>query len=183
MGIHAVDTSLILPLSMIFGLIAWGLLFRVWVHPELGPRPFADAVRPLLLLNVFRYVGLAFLLPGVTAEPLDPRFAVPAAYGDLVAATLALLALGAVRVNRSAGLAAVWLFNVWGLADLVNAVAQGLRHTPDGALGATFWIPAVFVPLLVVVHLYLFARLLRETAGPARPRIPANDRHSDQVPG
>lgn len=153
-------TELVLPISMAMALIAWSLIFAWYVHPVLKRQSLDLAVRPLLLLHLFRYVGLMFLIPGVTAEPLDPRFATPAAYGDLVAALLALAALAAFQIQRSWGIAALWLFNVWGLADLLNAVARGLLFTPDGALGAAYWIPAVIVPLLVVTHIYILIRLI-----------------------
>jgi len=154
--------ELILPLSMAMGIIAWSLTLRWYIHPALRNLPFAQAMRPLLLLHGFRYIGLMFLIPGVTAELLDARFAGPAAYGDLIAAVLAFFALLALGVDRRVGLAAVLLFNIWGLMDLINAVARGILFTPDGALGATFWIPAVIVPLLVVTHVYIFARLIQE---------------------
>lgn len=116
-----------------------------------------------------------FLIPGVTSETLDARFAVPAAYGDLAAAGLAFAALAALRLSRPVALTVVWIFNIWGLADLFNAVARGVAYTPDGALGAAFWIPALFVPPLLVSHGCIFWRLLREmrnapvTEGKARP--------------
>lgn len=154
---------LVLPVSMVLGVTAWTLFFAWYVHPVLRNKPFAEAMRPLLVLHAFRYVGLMFLIPGVTAEALDSRFATPAAYGDLIAAILALLALGILHVNRRAGTGAFWIFNVWGLADLLNAVLRGLMFTPDGALGATFWIPALIVPLLIVSHVYIFNRLWLET--------------------
>lgn len=154
--------GLILPTSMVMAIIAWSLIFVWYVHPLLRTRPFEAAVRPLLLLHSFRYIGLMFLIPGVTAESLDMRFAGPAAYGDLVAAVLAFAALGALYLHRAAGLVAVSVFNVWGMADLLNAVARGILFTPDGALGAAFWIPACIVPLLLVTHVYIFARLFGE---------------------
>ena len=153
------STALILPVSMVIGTLAWSLLFVWYVHPALREKPFAAAMRPLLILHTFRYIGLMFLVPGVTAEPLDARFAWPAAYGDLAAALLAIAALLMLQVNHRAGIAAVWVFNLWGLLDLLNAVARGLLFTPDGALGATFWIPALIVPLLIVTHVYIFHRL------------------------
>mgnify|MGYP001817822295 CR=1 FL=1 len=157
--------ALILPLGMTLGVIAWSLFFTWYVHPTLREKSFTNAMRPLLLLHAFRYIGLMFLIPGVTAEPLDTRFASPAAYGDLVAALLALASLELLRVSEKAGLALVWVFNIWGLADLLNAVGRGLLFTPDGALGAAFWIPLVIVPLLVVSHIYIFNRLWVETRG------------------
>ena len=153
------SVTLILPVSMVISIIAWSLLFIWYVHPELQEKSFERALRPLLVLHTFRYIGLMFLIPGVTAEPLDPRFASPAAYGDLIAALLALAALSILHFHRAAGFVAVWVFNIWGLADLLNAVARGLLFTPDGALGAAFWIPALIVPLLLVTHVYIFNRL------------------------
>ncbi len=155
----------ILPVGMTLGVIAWTLFFVWYVHPVLREQSFANAMRPLLLLHAFRYIGLMFLIPGVTAEALDTRFASPAAYGDLVAALLALAPLSILQVNEKAGLASVWIFNFWGLADLVNAVGRGLLFTPHGALGAAFWIPLVIVPLLIVSHIYIFHRLWTESRG------------------
>lgn len=166
--------DLILPLSMSLAVLAWALAFRWYVHPLLAELPFAPAMRPILLVHALRYVGLMFLIPGVTADPLDPRFAAPAAYGDLVASLLAFAALAALHARRPVALSAVWIFNAWGLADLINAVARGITYTPDGALGAAFWIPAVIVPPLVVSHVYVFGRLLREAGlTPGRPDLTA----------
>ncbi|MCB1788768.1 MAG: hypothetical protein KDJ24_00600 [Gammaproteobacteria bacterium] len=156
-------TDIILAVSMTLAVTAWVLIFAWYVHPVLRERSLADALRPLLLLHCFRYVGLMFLVPGVTAVPLDPRFALPAAYGDLVAAILAFSALAALQRSRATSLALAWTFNVWGLADLLNAVARGLVYAPDGALGATFWIPVFFVPPLLVSHAYIFWWLVRRS--------------------
>ncbi len=154
----------ILPLSIALALASWSLILVWYVHPRLTQWPVAKRLEPLLLIHSFRYIGLMFLVPGVTTEVLDSRFAVPAAYGDLAAALLALLALAALRFRALWATAAVWVFNVWGLADLINAVARGIMFTPDGHLGATFWIPAVIVPMLVVTHCYIFYILLKEGA-------------------
>ncbi len=72
-------TELILPSSIVIALLGWTLAFRWYVQPALANRSFAQAMQPLLLLHGFRYIGLMFLIPGVTAEPLDARFAMSAA--------------------------------------------------------------------------------------------------------
>ncbi len=156
--------ALILPLCMLMGLLTWSLVFVWYVHPGLRRRPPMEALEPLLLLHAFRFIGLLFLMPGVTATPLDPRFALPAAYGDLVAALLALACIAALRAGTSWALAGVWIFNVWGFVDLLNAVARGLLFTEDGDLGATYWIPATIVPLLLITHGYIFWLLLGQRA-------------------
>ena len=88
-----------LPISMVMGLIVFGFAARWYVAPALSRLDRKAALTPFLLLHATRYVGLAFLIPGVTAEPLDPRFADFAAYGDLVAAVVALVALLALRLD------------------------------------------------------------------------------------
>lgn len=154
--------GLILPLCISMGLLSWALIVRWYIHPVLSRYPFRHAVQPILLLHSFRYIGLMFLVPGVTAEVLNSRFADYAAYGDLIAAFLALIALAAIRAELRWGLVAVAVFNVWGLADLINAVVRGMLFNSDSALGATYWIPATIVPLLVVTHVYVIYLILRE---------------------
>jgi len=84
---------------------------------------------------------------------------VPAAYGDLLAALLALLAIAALRMAWAGAIPLVWLFNVEGTLDLVNAFYQGLRH--DVQLGGAYYIPTFVVPALLVTHAMIFAMLMR----------------------
>ncbi len=153
--------DLILPLSIVMGLMVYGLIAKWYVMPVLLALPRARALVPLLLFHCFRFIGLAFLIPGVTSQPLDPRFANPAAYGDLLAALLAFLAILALRGGWRPAIPLVWVFNIEGLLDLLNAVTQGLRYTEDGALGATYFIPAIIVPALLVTHVMVFIILVR----------------------
>ena len=152
--------NLFLPVSIVMGVISFSLVARWYVMPALRDLPRSAALTPLLLLHTTRYAGLAFLIPGVTAEALDPRFANPAAYGDLLAALLALVAVAALRLRMAAAIPLVWLFNVAGFLDLLNALFQGFRHTHGGQLGAAYFIPAVIVPALLVSHVLVFILLV-----------------------
>src|SRR5262249_1201293 len=117
----------------------------------------------LVVPHTFRFVGLSFLVPGVVSPSLSSAFAVPAAYGDLIAAILAIIAIGALSAHATWAIAIVWLFNVWGAADLLNAIYQGqigVRIGP-GSLGAAFFIPTIVVPPLLVTHGLIFWLLLR----------------------
>src|SRR5919109_1956688 len=96
--------------SIAFSLIAWGMVAARYIWPELRIRQRAEALRPLLILHSFRFIGLAFLVPGVVSPDLPPAFAHAAAYGDIVAAMLALLAL--FTQSRQLGVVFVWIFNV-----------------------------------------------------------------------
>jgi hypothetical protein len=167
-------SNLVLPISISLSLLTWSLIVYWYIHPRMKQHRLEKALQPILLLHSFRYVGLMFLLPGVTSEVLDARFANPAAYGDLIAALLALVALGAIRLRINWALAVVWIFNIWGMADLLNAIIRGLIYIPEGHFGAAFWIPATLVPPLLVTHVYVFIVLLKnrhwqqtDTAGQA----------------
>ena len=146
--------------SIAFGLIAWGIVAAIYIWPELRFRQRADALRPLLVLHSFRFVGLAFLVPGVASPGLPSAFANSAAYGDIIAATLALLAL--IMLLGTSGVVMAWIFNVLGTADLFNAFYQA-NHAGlmPGQLGATYFIPTFIVPLLLITHGLGFRILLR----------------------
>ena len=92
------------------------------------------------------------------APTLPSSFAIPAAYGDLAASVLASLALIALRTGWAGAMALVWVFNVVGTVDLLNALrrADAVPH-----LGAAWFIPTLFVPLLLVTHFMIFVRLLK----------------------
>ena len=146
--------------SIAFSLIAWGMVAARYIWPELRIRQRAEALRPLLVLHSFRFVGLAFLVPGVVSPDLPSAFAHSAAYGDIIAAILALLAL--TLLPRASGVVVAWIFNVWGTADLFNAFYQA-NHAGlmAGQLGATYFIPTFIVPLLLITHGIGFRILLQ----------------------
>ena len=146
--------------SIAFSFIAWGMVTARYIWPEIRLRQRAEALRPLLMLHSFRFIGLAFLVPGVVSPDLPPAFAHSAAYGDIIAATLALLSL--LWLPSRAGAFTAWIFNLWGSADLLNAFYQA-NHAGllAGQLGATYFIPTFLVPLLLITHGLVFRILLQ----------------------
>jgi hypothetical protein len=151
------------------GFVAWGIIAARYLWPALRKQPRAEALRPLLVLHSFRFIGLAFLVPGVVSPDLPGAYARPAAYGDLMAALLALLALAGLRSRL--GIVLVWVFNLWGSADLLYAFYQGVIGVglEPGQLGAAYFIPTVVVPLLLITHGLVF-RLLLQGDGVAAAR-------------
>jgi hypothetical protein len=152
--------------SIAFSFIAWGMVTGRYIWPELRLRQRAEALRPLLILHSFRFIGLAFLVPGVVSADLPPAFAHSAAYGDIIAAILALLSL--LSLPGAAGVAVAWIFNLWGSADLLDAFYQA-NHAGllAGQLGAAYFIPTLVVPLLLITHGLAFRILLQHQPGPA----------------
>jgi hypothetical protein len=156
--------------SIVFSFVAWGIVAGSMIWPELRRRSRDEALRPLLMFHSFRFVGLAFLVPGVVSPDLPSVFAESAAYGDIVAAALALLAL-ALLPGRF-GIVAAWVSNLWGLADIIHANYEGIRLGVEaGQLGAAYFLPTFIVPLFVITHGLMFWLLLRnenQAAVPAR---------------
>jgi hypothetical protein len=148
-------------LQVLLSLVGYSLIARFYVAPRLAALPLSAALTPLLLLHAFRHVGLVFLVPTVVGSALPAAFAVPAAYGDLLAALLALLAIAALRNSWTLAIPLVWLFNIEGTLDLLNAFYQGLIN--NVLLGAAYYIPTFAVPALFVTHAMIFAMLLRRT--------------------
>lgn len=146
--------------SIAFSLVAWSIVAARYIWPKLRNRDRAEGLRPLLILHSFRFMGLAFLVPGVVSPELPSSFAHAAAYGDLIAAILALLAL--ISLPSAAGVAIAWIFNLWGAADLFNAFYQA-NHAglAAGQLGATYFIPTLIVPFLLITHVLAFRILLQ----------------------
>ncbi len=152
------DTLAIFGLQFFLSVVVWGLIGKWLLAPWLENKSPHDALFWLTLPHAFRHVGMVFLVPGVVAQPLPGAFANPAAYGDLATGVLALLALIALRSGWAGASALVWLFNIVGTVDLLNALRQA-EVVPD--LGAAWYIPTLLVPLLLVTHFMIFARLLR----------------------
>jgi hypothetical protein len=152
--------------SIAFSFIAWGIITARYIWPKLRLLQRAEALRPLLILHSFRFIGLAFLVPGVVSADLPSDFAHSAAYGDIVAATLALLSLASLP--RRAGVVIAWIFNLWGSADLLNAFYQANDSgLVPGQLGVTYFLPTLVVPLLLITHGLAFRILLQHQSDPA----------------
>ena len=152
------DTLAIFGLQLVLSLIVYTLMAKWYVAPWLAEKPIHQALIALIFPHAFRHIGLAFLVPGLVAQSLPSTFAFPAAYGDFVSGLLALLSLLALRGGWGLALPLVWLFNIVGTVDLLNALRQA-EAVPH--LGTTWYIPTFLVPLLLVTHVMIFARLLR----------------------
>jgi hypothetical protein len=151
--------------SIAFSLIVWGIVAARYIWPELRLRQRSEALRPLLILHSFRFEGLAFLVPGVVSPSLPSAFAHAAAYGDMVAAMLALLAL--LSLPSASGVVIAWIFSLWGTADLFNAFYQANHGgMMAGQLGAAYFIPTLLVPLLLITHGLGFRILMQRQSQP-----------------
>jgi hypothetical protein len=155
--------SAIFDTHLVLGYVAWGLCFGTYLWPRLRAMNPIAAQRAIATLHSFRFFGLVFLLPGVVGPQLPAGFPAFAAYGDLAAGVLAMLALLTIRVRPLFWLFVV-AFNVVGAVDLIGDYYHGVTldlAAHAGQLGAMYVVPIVYVPLLMITHgaaFYLMAR-------------------------
>lgn len=149
-------------IQLVLGYVAWLLCFGAYIWPRLKAMSRIEAQRVIATLHSFRFFGLVFILPGVVGN-LPAGFATFAAYGDLATGLLAMLALLTARIRPVFWLFVV-AFNLVGVADLIidyyHATQLDLPASA-GQLGATYVIPIIYVPLLMITHIVAFRLLLR----------------------
>jgi hypothetical protein len=146
----------ILTVNLLFSTLVFWIAARLYVLPRLHDLPPRRVLLPILLLHSLRHLGLMFLAPGATYAGLPPAFAYPAAFGDLLAAVLAVIAIPAVARQARSARFLVWLFNVEGTLDLFAAIVLANVHNVASYMGPAYWIPAFWVPALIVTHYITF---------------------------
>jgi hypothetical protein len=146
---------------------------RLYVLPRLNELSPRSILLPILLLHGFRHLGLMFLAPGGTYAGIPSQFAYPAAFGDLVAAVLALAAIPAVAGGSRLGKPLVWIFNIEGTLDLLTAISLATIYNASPFMGPAYWIPAFWVPALLVTHYLAFRVLVKPWPEWVKARIGA----------
>ena len=167
------STEILFQTHLVLGYVAWLLCFGAYIWPWLKSMDRIEAQRAIATLHSFRFFGLVFILPGVVSPDLPADFAVFAAYGDFATGVLAMLALLTVRIRPLFSLFVV-AFNLMGTVDLIvdyyDATQVGLpAHA--GWLGATYAIPIIYVPLLMITHIAAFYFLVRPQSKAARALV------------
>ena len=160
------STEAIFQIHLMLGYVAWLLCFGVYIWPRLRSMDQVEAQRAIATLHSFRFFGLVFLVPGVVGPDLPASFATFAAYVDFATGVLAILALLTVRI-RPLFWAFIVAFNLVGISDLIlnyyHAVQIGLPAMA-GQFGATYAIPIIYVPLLMITHVAALYLLMRSSA-------------------
>jgi hypothetical protein len=158
-------------IQLILGYVAWLICFSIYVRPRFKAMDRFHAQRAIATLHSFRFFGLVFILPGIEGPNLPAGFATFAAYGDFATGVLAMLALLTARI-RPLFWSFVVAFNLVGATDIIvdyyHAIQVGLPAMP-GQFGATYAIPIIYVPLLMITHVIAFYLLARPHALGTQP--------------
>ncbi len=145
-------------LQFAISLLAFSLLAVWYAAPWLAGKTTTVALSILVLPHAFRHIGMSFLVPSLNSGMMPEAFSTAAGYGDLAAAVMAIGALAAMHWGSTLAIPLIWVFNIAGVADLLNALrqAEAIDH-----FGSTWFIPTFLVPLLLVTHVMIFVRLFK----------------------
>jgi hypothetical protein len=180
---HQADPHSLPPIGITLSLVLLILAVCLLVSPSL--RRLLTNQRSLILLNLWRLVGVVFLLLMANGQ-MPALWALPAGIGDIIVGALAPWI--ARHVETPQGRQRAIIFNLFGMADLVVAVgvgtmtspgpAQLFRTTPTSELATHFplaLVPTFLVPLAFMLHVASLWQLLGGTwmphpAASAAPR-------------
>jgi hypothetical protein len=151
----------VLTLNLIANTAIFYIAARLYLLPLIPRLRPQQILVPILLLHSMRHLGMMFLTRGATYPGLPPEFAYPAAFGDLITALIAFVTIPLVLRGSTMAKPAVWFFNILGTLDLVSAISLATIYNAPFAMGPTYWIPAFWVPLLLVTHYVTFLLLVR----------------------
>ena len=163
-----------LPMPALAMALTVTLLLALAIRRDYRDRALSFGVRALIALHLTRFVGIYFL--SLYNDGLLPRdFAVPAGWGDIVVAVLAVIVLLAFSPQTKAGRTAILIWNIIGLVDILLVLSAGATMArADPLLQAGFTalplslLPTFLVPLIVVTHLLIFVWWAR-SAPPSSP--------------
>jgi hypothetical protein len=149
-----------LVVNLILNTIIFYLGYRWILKPHMASIAPIHVLTPILLLESMRHLGVMFLTPGVVGAGIPMQFAWPTAVGDCIAACLAMLSAVLIQRRSRFAIPTLWTFAVIGTADFIMAIALNRIYQPNVFLGAAYWIPAFWVPMLLVCHSIVFDVLL-----------------------
>jgi hypothetical protein len=158
----------ILTVNLVFSTLVFWIAARLYILPKLDACEPKTVLLPILLLHSLRHLGLMFLAPGGVYAGIPSQFTYPAAFGDLLTAVLALIAIPALATDARSWKLLVWLFNIVGTLDLISAIGLATVYDAAPFMGPAYWIPAFWVPALLVTHYVTFVVLSKPWGESAR---------------
>jgi hypothetical protein len=120
---------------------------------------------PLLWIHAFRYAPLTLLAPGQADQRIPASLIKVVAYGDLVSALFAVLAIVAVKLQLRGAIALVWLFSLVSVVDLVFSTARAVgSEMYNFYIGWSWYIVNFYVPMLIVSQVMIVYYLITRPA-------------------
>jgi len=157
-----VDALAVFGLQNLFSFVVFGLFAWWYAWPWLRSVDRTTAFTALTFVHALRPIGATALVTSVVGTALPKDFAQAVAYGDLLTSVLAVATLLLLRARLELAIPAVWVTNIVGGADLLNALIGGIRFdVPHLGMGSFWYVVTILVPILWIAHVLAFALLLR----------------------
>jgi hypothetical protein len=150
----------LLAFFMAMSLCAWGIIAKVHIVPLVDKRSKREALLVVVMPHMFRTIGAMAMFPGIAELP--DAWKVPLAWGDGITAVLAMLSMIALHKSWAHATKLVWVFNVFGILDLLHNGynAAALQVAPQ--LGVIGYVVGFGVPGMLMFHILVFRTLLRQ---------------------
>jgi hypothetical protein len=161
-------------------LLGTGMLITLVLFFAVGPfRRTLDAVPHAWLVGaqIGRLVGFLVLSFGLSGT-IPMAFAGPAGWGDGITGLFAPLVAILLHKGVPGATLAAWIWNAWGLGDLINVARLASMTTPgtstfDPSLGdnsnfalfPTGLLQVLYGPLYVLLHVFSIRALVRQALG------------------
>lgn len=156
------DNFTIINLQALLGSVTFYLAFRWWVQPRVSKLPIQEALLPFVFLNAFRYLGLSFMLKDQFYSGFPIDFLTSVGYWDFLTSILALLTSAALKTKWKYAIPLVWVFNVFGFADLVVSFPKFFSlKIYDHDLGFIWLLFVTYGLTTFLSHIYIFYRLIK----------------------
>jgi hypothetical protein len=151
---HAIIPLLFLLTSAAF--TTWSI---VHVIPRIRGLSRRDALLWLVMPHTMRHIGAMALYPGLTDLP--DAWTIPLAIGDAATSLLAMASMLALHARARFAIGLTWVFNVFGLADLLHNAYGAAAMELGPRLGVIAYVVAFGVPVMLGFHVLVFFALLR----------------------
>jgi len=142
-------------------IVIFAMTAKWYILPALNKLPLQAALVPLFIVHTLRYLPSSAFAPG-QVDPKIPMGAMASiAYGDLASAILALVAAAFLHYRWSSAIAIAWVVNVVTSLDWLYAgYLAASSHLVAYGIGGNWYIINYYVPVIGVIHVMIFARLL-----------------------
>ncbi len=142
-------------LMVIFGL-------RWFILPKVSKLPIHEALIPFVFLQGIRYLGSMFMVDNQIYDEFPKDLAFTIGAWDYSVAILAIITTYALRVKWKYAIPLVWIFNLWGFADLMTALPQAsAQEFYNYDIGGIWWMSVIIGPITIISHIYIFIRLFK----------------------
>ena len=159
--------TMLLSVQFTFSLVVFSLVATWYIAPMVNARQTTSALVPLFLVHALRYLPSSAFAPGQVSDRVPMKAMEIIAYGDLGSAALAIVAAVFLFYHWRGAIAVAWIVNIVTSLDWLNAgYVAASNELVTYPMGGNWYIINYYVPVIGVIHVMIFARLLRERSRP-----------------